>query len=215
MSRTVRRLQVFAVALWLAATMCAGQQSQQTGGTTASQGARAFSQKRNIEGVPNFGEVTPKLFRGAQPTHEGFEGLAKMGIGIVVDARAGNRTDSEGRDVGKLGMQYVSIPWHCTSPSDDVMVRFLKVIRENPDKKVFVHCRLGKDRTGMMVAAYRMALQNWTADEALQEMQEFGFSTGHHFFCPRLAPYEKSFPERLVRNPALGGLPSSADGATK
>jgi protein tyrosine phosphatase (PTP) superfamily phosphohydrolase (DUF442 family) len=79
-----------------------------------------------------------------------------MGIDIVVDTR-GNRTKSEGKEVRRHGMQYVAIPWHCPFPKDETFARFLKLMRDNPDKKVFVHCRLGDDRTGMMIAAYRMA----------------------------------------------------------
>lgn len=137
-----------------------------------------------------------------------------MGIGIVVDAR-GHRAETEGNEVGKFGMQYVAIPWHCPLPNDDVFVRFLKLLQENPNKKVFVHCRLGEDRTGMMVAAYRMAAQGWTADEAMREMQQFGFSNVHHVLCPGLASYEKSFPEHLESNPAFEGLRASTANGPK
>ena len=162
-----------------------------------------------MAGVANFGEVTPTLFRGAQPTRKGFQTLAKTGIDIVVDTR-GNRANSEGKEVRRLGMRYVAIPWHCPFPHDDVFARFLKLIRENPDKKIFVHCRLGDDRTGMMVASYRMAIQGWSADEAMREMQKFGFSSAHHFICPRLAAYEQSFPQHLRANPGLRGLGSAS-----
>jgi tyrosine-protein phosphatase SIW14 len=209
-----RSLRVLAAALPLAITLCASQEPQPQIGSSASQPVRPFGHKRKLKGIANFGEVTPTIFRGAQPSYEGFEGLAKMGIDIVVDGR-GNRTGSEGKEVGKLGMQYVPIPWHCPHPDDDVFVRFLKVFQENPNKKVFVHCRLGEDRTGMMVAAYRMAKQGWTADEAMQEMHLFGFSSFHHVFCPGLASYERSFPERLKSNPAFEGLHSSTREATE
>jgi protein-tyrosine phosphatase len=79
-------------------------------------------------------------------------------------------------------------------------------LHENKGKKVFVHCRLGDDRTGMMVAAYRMADEGWTADEAMAEMKAFGFSCGHHFICPGLAHYEKEFPHRLRNNPAFAAI---------
>jgi hypothetical protein len=65
----------------------------------------------------------------------------------------------------------------------------------------------------MMVAAYRMAVQGWTAVEAMQEMHQFGFSTMHHFICPGLASYESKFPERLESNPAFKNLRSSSQSA--
>jgi tyrosine-protein phosphatase SIW14 len=208
MVRKFRGFRVLAIPLLLAITMCPGEEPQQKGGRSASHPARPMGQKRKIKGIGNVGEVTPTLFRGAQPSHEGLEALAKMGIDIVVDAR-GNQSDSEGKEASRLGMQYVAIPWHCPFPNDDVLVRFLKLLQENPRKRVFVHCRLGDDRTGMMIAAYRMAAQGWTADEAMHEMQQFGFSSIHHLICPGLASYEKSFPEHLRSNPAFEGLRSS------
>ncbi len=197
------RLWVLSALLILAAAVCAQDAAKPQARKADQSPHRAIGQKRSLRGLPNFGEVTPTLFRGAQPSSEGLQALAKMGINIVVDAR-GDRTDTEGKQVTQLGMRYLPIPWRCPFPNDDIFVKFLKQVRDNPDKKIFVHCRLGDDRTGMMVAAYRMAEQGWSADEAMYEMQQFGFSTLHKYLlCPRLASYEKAFPEHLKKNPAL------------
>jgi len=150
----------------------------------------------NQKGVTRLAKVTPKLYRGGQPTHEGFEALKKMGVSIVVDMRSGHRS-KEKKEVEKMGMQYVHLSWHCPFPREDVLAKFLKITEDNPQKKVFVHCRLGDDRTGMAVAAYRMAEEGWSAEDAMSEMAEFGFTKAHHFICPGLARYEKSFPKRL------------------
>jgi protein tyrosine phosphatase (PTP) superfamily phosphohydrolase (DUF442 family) len=171
---------------------------------TKSPAARAIGEKLLEKGVPNFGKVTPTLFRGGLPSSTGFKALAGMGVKIVVDTHAAS--PSEEKEVQKLGMQYVAIPWHCPSPKDEVFARFLKLLRENEGKKIFVHCRLGDDRTGMMTAAYRIAEEGWSADEAMLEMKAFGFSTVHHLMCPGLASYEKGFPDRLKSSSAFEGL---------
>jgi tyrosine-protein phosphatase SIW14 len=158
--------------------------------------------RQTLLGVGNFGEVTPMLYRGGQPNQVGLEGLAKMGVNIVVDGRLTGR-DQERKEVNRMGMQFVELPWHCLFPKDETFVRFLAVLRDHPGKKVFVHCRYGDDRTGMMIAAYRMAVEGWTAEEARQEMEQFGF---HHLVCPTLGRYENKFPERLKKNPGLQGL---------
>lgn len=123
-----------------------------------------------------------------------------MGVGIVIDMR-GSESPHEKIAVEELGMRYVSIPWHCPFPSDATFARFLRVIHENPHTKIFVHCRLGDDRTGMAIATYRMAEEGWSADEALKEMKEFGFRGIHHLICPTLEHYEKEFPQHLKSNP--------------
>ena len=169
-----------------------------------SPATRVIGRKLQEKGVPNFGEVTPTLYRGGLLNTAGLKTLAKMGIKVVVDTHAND--ESEEKTVKSLGMEYVAIPWHCPWPRDEVFAKFLKVLRESKGKKVFVHCRLGDDRTGMMVAAYRMADEGWTADEAMNEMKTFGFTKTHHFICPGLARYEEHFPERLKNSPAFAGV---------
>ena len=159
------------------------------------------AKKLTLTGVANFGEVTPWLYRGAQPSRQGFEELAAKGIDIVVDARLSGKS-SEKKVVNAAGMQYVSIPWHCMFPKDKAIEQFLAILRENPKKKIFVHCRYGNDRTGMMLAAYRMAIENWTAQEAWAEMQQFGMN---RTICFPLISYEKRFPEHLKKTPGLRG----------
>jgi protein tyrosine phosphatase (PTP) superfamily phosphohydrolase (DUF442 family) len=154
-----------------------------------------IGRKLPLVGVPNFGEVTSQLLRGGQPTHEGFEELSKRGVGLVINLRGDSRVEHE--QVEKLGMQYVSIPWHCAYPKDARVAEFLKVLRANPDKKIFVHCRLGIDRTGLMIASYRMSEQGWSPARAHREMAAFGFDSFHHMLCPGLESYEERFPERF------------------
>lgn len=202
---TERKILSFTFAALASATMSAVALAQEAK-TPASPAAteNSFGRKLQLEGVPNFGEVTATLYRGAQPTKLGFRNLAQMGIGIVVDLR-GSR-DSERDQVTKLGMQYVPIPWRCFHPEDKDFSKFLTLLRENLDKKIFVHCRTGGDRTGMEVAAYRMAEQGWSAQEARKEMEAFGFSLFHRTICPGLASFEEDFPSHLKTRPEFKDL---------
>jgi tyrosine-protein phosphatase SIW14 len=194
----------------LAASLSAAAHAQQVTSSRTSLTApdHTFGQKLFLSGVPNFGEVSPTLFRGAQPSGEGLDALAKMGIGVVIDLR-GDR-DSEREQVTKFGMQYVSIPSHCSHMNDDGVAEFLSVLRKNPDKKIFVHCQLGVDRTGMMIAAYRMGEQGWTAEESLREMETFGFSWKHKLMCPGLASFEFGFPSAFANDSAFDNLRASS-----
>jgi len=196
----------FAIVVLLAATMCTTAQAQQAANAAPSPATtkHSIARKLRLQGVPNFGEVTTNLYRGAQPSKKGFENLAKLGIGIVVDLR-GSR-ESERKEVTKLGMQYVAIPWRCFHPEDKDFSKFLTLLRKNPGKKVFVHCRTGDDRTGMEVAAYRIAEQGWSAEEAKREMKVFGFSLFHRTICPGLSSYEEKFPHRFKTSPEFKNL---------
>jgi len=155
--------------------------------------------------LPNFGEASTTLYHGGQPSKAGFHSLAKMGVNIVVDLR-GNR-DSERKIVTHLGMQYVAIPWQCSFPKDRVFAEFLTLLRKNPGKKIFVHCRLGDDRTAMMIASYRIAEDGWSAEKAEKEMEKFGFSFAHRrLICPGLSSYEEEFPNHFRTSPAFRDL---------
>lgn len=156
-------------------------------------------------GIPSFGKVTENLYRGGQPSGEGLQELQRMGVQVIVDLR-GTASRTEREAARKLGMQYFSIPSHCPFPSDKPWAQFLQVMRDNRGKKVFVHCRLGDDRTGIAVATYRIADEGWSADEALREMKAFGFRGIHHAICPGMAEYVKGFPKRLKTDPAFHDL---------
>jgi len=189
----------------LACALCVDAAPQQADKATPSPAEHAMGTRLHAKGISNFAEVSPTLYRGAQPSHEGLETLKNLGVNLIVDLR-GSASKDEEATAKKLGMQYVSIPSHCPFPKDEPFAKFLRVLRENPAKKVFVHCRLGDDRTGMAVASYRMAEEGWSAEEAMKEMKTFGFNTAHHAICPGLADYEGSFPQRLKKNQAFKEL---------
>lgn len=197
--------QVGAVIFLLSSSISVGAGPHPADTSTCSIRKHSTGASQKTAAIPGFGEVTPSLYRGGQPDLKALEELKRMGVDIVVNMRGGRNTNEEA-EVKRLGMQYVSIPWHCPFPSDKPFARFLKLIQENTEKKVFMHCRLGDDRTGMAVAAYRMAEEGWSADEAMSEMRAFGFTRAHHVICPELAAYEKSFPHRLKTSPAFKDL---------
>jgi protein tyrosine phosphatase (PTP) superfamily phosphohydrolase (DUF442 family) len=131
----------------LVTTMCATSIAYDT--TNSSAGLvpteRTIARKLAVEGVPNLGEVNPTLYHSAQPTRQGFQKLAEMGISIVVDLRVRGR-EIERQQVTNLGMRFVAIPWNCFHPEDTDIARFLRLLRDNRGKRVFVHCQTGDDR---------------------------------------------------------------------
>lgn len=197
------KIRCIAIAATLGALLTAASAQSTAGNAAPTQ--HSMGSRRHYIGLANFAEVTPNLYRGGQPGADGLKALKKMGVSIVIDMR-GSRSEHEQKAVEELGMKYVSIPWHCPFPSDFAFARFLNVIEQNPEKKIFVHCRLGNDRTGMAIASYRMAEQGWSADQAMTEMKLFGYRGIHRLICPTLPHYEKEFPKHLETNPLFQEL---------
>jgi protein tyrosine phosphatase (PTP) superfamily phosphohydrolase (DUF442 family) len=180
--------------------------SQQPGAATASDSSKAApAEKLKKPGLPNLGCIHEMLYRGGQPEKEGYTQLKQLGVDIVVNLREGHEGHKEEKAaLESLGIRYVAIPWAGLDyPKNKDVATFLRLLRDNPDKRIFVHCRRGAERTGVMVAAYRMAFQGWTPEQALEEMEQFKFSG---FWFRHLKRYVRSFPEQLKTDPDLKAL---------
>jgi tyrosine-protein phosphatase SIW14 len=165
----------------------------------------APAEKLKIEGVHNAGKVSDVLFRGAQPTTKGLAALKKAGVTTIVDLRQeGLEVERERKLAESLGLHFLNIPvvgW--SLPSNAQVAQFLNLFREPAGQRVFVHCYYGEDRTGVMVATYRIAQQHWTADQAVNEMHSFGF---HYYFYPNMASYVRKFPANFAVGSAFSLL---------
>src|SRR3984957_2845160 len=139
---------------------------------TPSVMSSAYGEKLKIHGIPNPGKINDGLYRGAQPSEEGLEELKKMGITTIVDLRAEDRGKSqwERQQAEKLGMRFVHIPIAgFAAPTNEEVAQFLSLFRDS-QQKIFVHCLLGEDRTGVFVATYRISAQKWPVAQAMREM---------------------------------------------
>jgi len=126
-----------------------------------------------VPGVINFAKVDAALWRGSQPTAEGFQNLEKLGVRTIVSFRHDND------DLPLLQgtqLKYLRIPSRAFRPKDANIVRFLKLMQEPANWPVFIHCAQGRDRTGYNAAAYRMVYQGWKAEDAIAEMKTFRFN---------------------------------------
>lgn len=133
-----------------------------------------WAQAIELPGVPNLHKVSEDLYRGAQPSADGFRQLEELGIRTVVNLRfiISDRDRIKGT---ALDYEHISTTTLSTETKD--VVRFLKIVTDKDRIPVFVHCHRGAERTGVMCAAYRIIVEGWTKEEAIEEMTEGGFTS--------------------------------------
>lgn len=160
-------------------------------------------------GLPNLHRVSETLYRGAQPTAAGFAELEKMGVRTVVNLRSAH---SDRDLLANSRLHYVQIPTTASEVNEEAIIRFLRIAGDPDRAPVFVHCQHGADRTGVMVACYRVVVQGWSQQEAIAEMTRGGFGF-HSIYTSTLVPLvEQADPARLWRlsRPLLQSAPAAA-----
>jgi protein tyrosine/serine phosphatase len=142
--------------------------------------------------VPNLAGVRTGLWRGGQPSPEGWRYLHGLGVRKVV--KLNTKSEASDREAAALGMEIVYLPMSFVAfrepPPETVQaaVDALKVSNQN----VYVHCTHGWDRTGLVVGAYRVWVERRPKETAYKEMLERGFRPRfrglQHFWETRVGP---------------------------
>ena len=128
--------------------------------------------------LPNFHQVNGQLYRGAQPKLGALQTLKQIGVRTIVNLRGeAQQTRAEGDEARKLGLRYYSVPLpEFSAPGDQEVKHVLDIINDKDNQPVFVHCRHGEDRTGTIIACYRISHDGWTAAQAKTEAEKLGMS---------------------------------------
>lgn len=134
-----------------------------------------------LVGLPNFERVNPSLYRGGQPTPAGLAELARLGVTTVVDLRrAGEGPPSrveEQEVAAQLRLDYLPVRLSSiAAPRREAVETLLAAIGDPARQPVFVHCKRGADRTGTVIALYRVTRECWSAEQAIDEARRHGMA---------------------------------------
>jgi tyrosine-protein phosphatase SIW14 len=159
----------------------------------------------NAPGIRNFDRVDAHVYRGAQPTKEGFRYLAGIGAKTVIDLQeSGDRANAEERIVTQAGMAYLNVPMTgLTPPTEAQLLEILAILENVTGGPVFVHCWRGADRTGAIIAAYHIDHDRWDNARALKDAKAHGMG----FFQIARQNFIKNFRPLTIKskNAAPGG----------
>ena len=141
----------------------------------ASGSARPAEWAQPIEqaGLPNLHKVSDVLYRGAQPSAQGMRNLAQLGVKTVVNLRW---LHSDSDELAGTALSSVHIPIRTWKLKEKHVLEFLRVVTDPARQPVFVHCQHGADRTGTMAAFYRLVVQGWSKERAIEEMTKGGYN---------------------------------------
>jgi tyrosine-protein phosphatase SIW14 len=132
------------------------------------------AEKLNIKGFKNLYKINEDLYRSEQPHEKGMKELQKIGIQTIVDLRSCQNDQNEAFDT-KLYLIHIPIQAGRISYNDILLsLRSIHYAR----KPLLVHCLHGSDRTGCIVAAYRMVYEDCSREEAINEFLEKDY--GYH-----------------------------------
>ena len=161
----------------------------------------------NLPGLPNAYRVSRDLYRGAQPEPEGFRALERLGVKTVVNLRLvhSDRDEIEQSGVGKDAFQYEHIRMEAWDADENEIVEVLRIVTDKTKAPVFIHCQHGADRTGTIVAAYRIVVQGWSKEEAISEMRDGPF--GFHEIWTGLPKFLKEMDVERLRSKVEGSGP--------
>lgn len=152
------------------------------------------------KGLSHFAQVDEHVYRGGQPSLSGVESLAKLGVKAVIDLRgSGERALSEQKQVEALGMKYYSVPLPALgAPGSAEVATVLALIDDSQNWPVYVHCLRGKDRTGTVIACYRIRHDRWPNARAVKEAQEHGMSRVERGMRSFILRYNPSTPSSIL-----------------
>ncbi len=157
----------------------------------------AWAKPLEKPGLANLHEVAPGLYRGAQPEVEGFRSLKAMGVKTVVNLRNFHSDKDELKASEVEGIALVELPMNAHSVKEEDIISFLKIATDEAKLPLFFHCKHGSDRTGTMAAAYRMVVQGWSKDDAVEELKEGGY--GFHSIWANLPKLLKKLDVEKVK----------------
>jgi tyrosine-protein phosphatase SIW14 len=126
--------------------------------------------------IANFGRLNDAYYRGEQPIGRDYADLAAIGIRTVIDLQADGDNRDEAGLVESAGMTFYRIPMTThVPPTAAQLAQFMSIVNDPAHQPVYVHCKGGKHRTGVMSAVYRMEHDGWTAEQAFSEMKRYEF----------------------------------------
>lgn len=124
-----------------------------------------------------FLEVSPGIYRSAQPNMIDMKDLMKFGIKTIIDLNDDKATlAAEQKEANRLGIQFIAQPMSAfRTPNDSQVDEILQALVDQNNYPILIHCKHGEDRTGLIIGLHRVYEESWQPNSAYREMLDLGF----------------------------------------
>lgn len=132
----------------------------------------------------NFHQVSDNVYRSGQPTSGEMKWLETQGIKTIINLR---EYHSDSDDIEGTQLETFHVRMSAKKITNEDIITVLAKINST-STPVLVHCWHGSDRTGVVIAMYRLVFENWTKEQAISELRkpEYGY---HETFFPNIIQY--------------------------
>ena len=120
------------------------------------------------DNIRNFYKVSDGIYRSAQPDRKNMELMDIIGVKTVINLR---RYHSDMNEAKNTSLKLERVKMNPGKIKDEDIAEILTLIK-NSDKPVLIHCWHGSDRTGVVVAMYRIVFEGFSKEEAIKELRE-------------------------------------------
>jgi protein tyrosine/serine phosphatase len=149
-------------------------------------------------GLDNLYQIDEGVYRSEQPGRKDFEALEAFGIRETLNLRRFHSDDDEAKGTT---IRLHRVRTHAHTICERQVVEALRIIRDRRGP-ILVHCLHGSDRTGAVVAMYRIVFQDYTKDEAIEEMTAGGF--GFHRIYGNIVRMVKNADVERIKKEVFG-----------
>ncbi len=135
----------------------------------------AYMDEVYADAIPEYHVVNDGIIRGGRPQKGDLAALKKQGIKTIINIDDAD-SSAERTEAIKLGLNFIASPMSAfKSPNDAQVNKILSQLQDHSLMPIFIHCKHGQDRTGMIIGLYRYQVDKWSARSAYSEMNKFGF----------------------------------------
>ena len=175
-NQVITRISVLILALWVSTLSAAELHAR----------SAKWAQPIKTDQLQNFYKLDDKVYRSEQPDRKGFDYLRSFGIRNVLNLRDYHKDDSKAKGTG---LTLYRVEMSAGKITVDEVVAALRIIRQS-DGPIVIHCWHGSDRTGTVSALYRIVFQNWSKEEAIDELMKGGY--GYHAMYKNIPAFIRS-----------------------